>query len=111
MLFVLDIPMTPAQLISQGMSRAATALKRPGLAEVILEDSLQALGVLYRLRLSIHPDAVRHAAVICLAGSCAVYAQARELWNPEPERGMIMALLDGDVQEFNACVADARALI
>jgi hypothetical protein len=105
------LAMTPAQLISQGMSRAAKALNRPGLAEVILEDSLGALGVLTLMRLSLHPDSVHHAAVIVLAGSAAVYAQARELWHPEPERAMVLALLDGDTGLFDELVAEARALI
>ena len=93
------------------MAKAARAFNRPGLGQLILDDNLQALGVLFRMRMSVSPDSIRETAIICLAGSLAVFQQAPELWHPQPIRNMTLALLGNDAALFNSCIAEARALI
>ncbi len=106
---MLNLQESPHSPSYQAMVRAARGLQRPGLAELIIENSLPPSAILGLMRLSLHESAVEHAAVIVLAGSYAHYMTDRRSWTPEPERGLVLSLVGGDEAAYNALAAKAKA--
>jgi hypothetical protein len=90
----------------RAMVRAARALSRDGLADLI-ETGMDARRVLALLRLSVHPEIAAHAAVILTA---AGYAEPRT-WASSGLRAAVIHLCDDDDAKFEACKARAESAL
>ena len=89
------------------MAAAARNLARPGLSQVLLDDSLEPSALFYRMALSLHPQASRHACIIVLCGAITV-------WEDQPrwadEAVALCQRLVGDGPLFGELIDRAREI-